>query len=370
MNIINIPLIKTEDAYGAIHYELPSGVILGQDGENLTTELRIHFGDIEMIEAAEYYLEMSNGQGKEMDKHDGYVSAKITADMLTVGDVLVQLTWSWLEVDEKGKEVNPVDKTKSVYWRVLDSVELDETLQKEYPEILAMLMANLSKTGVEMRYNEGTRFVEWSYLDTDEWFTLFSADDVTEGASAYQTAVKNGFEGTEQEWLDSLHGKDGKTPVKGEDYFDGKDGFSPEVTAEEVEDGVEITTTHKDADPTVVKVKHGKDGTDGKTPVKGKDYKDGEDGFNPEVTLEETETGVKITTTHKDADPTSVEVKHGKDGYTPQKNVDYFDGKDGYTPQKNVDYFDGKDYVITFADYEAIAEVVISQLVDGDNLEY
>lgn len=40
------------------------------------------------------------------------------------------------------------------------------------------------------------------------------------------------------------------------------------------------------------------------------------------------------------------------DGYTPQKNVDYFDGKDGvngkdgqdgYTPQKGVDYFDGKD---------------------------
>jgi hypothetical protein len=30
----------------------------------------------------------------------------------------------------------------------------------------------------------------------------------------------------------------------------------------------------------------------------------------------------------------------GKDGYTPQKGVDYFDG---YTPQKNIDYFDGKD---------------------------
>ncbi len=33
----------------------------------------------------------------------------------------------------------------------------------------------------------------------------------------------------------------------------------------------------------------------------------------------------------------------GKDGYTPQKGVDYFDGEDGYTPQKGVDYFDGKD---------------------------
>ena len=33
----------------------------------------------------------------------------------------------------------------------------------------------------------------------------------------------------------------------------------------------------------------------------------------------------------------------GKDGYTPQKGVDYTDGKDGYTPQKGVDYTDGKD---------------------------
>ena len=33
----------------------------------------------------------------------------------------------------------------------------------------------------------------------------------------------------------------------------------------------------------------------------------------------------------------------GLDGYTPIKNVDYFDGKDGYTPIKSVDYFDGKD---------------------------
>lgn len=31
------------------------------------------------------------------------------------------------------------------------------------------------------------------------------------GYSAYEIAVQNGFEGTLQEWLDSLHGSDGKT---------------------------------------------------------------------------------------------------------------------------------------------------------------
>ena len=38
-----------------------------------------------------------------------------------------------------------------------------------------------------------------------------------------------------------------------------------------------------------------------------------------------------------------VDYFDGQDGYTPVKGVDYFDGEDGYTPQKGVDYFDGKD---------------------------
>lgn len=52
--------------------------------------------------------------------------------------------------------------------------------------------------------------------------TLIKGED---GKSAYQVAVDNGFAGTQEEWLLSLHGKDGKdgkggyTPVKGVDYF-------------------------------------------------------------------------------------------------------------------------------------------------------
>ena len=57
-------------------------------------------------------------------------------------------------------------------------------------------------------------------------------DDIQlkEGASAYEVAVENGFEGSEEAWLQSLHGQDGKdgkdgyTPVKDVDYFDGKNG--------------------------------------------------------------------------------------------------------------------------------------------------
>ena len=87
---------------------------------------------------------------------------------------------------------------------------------------------------------------------------------VKNGKSAYELAVENGFNGTEQEWLASLNGKDGYTPVKGKDYFDGEDGV---------------------------------DGKDGYTPIKGVDYFDGKDG---------------------------VDGIDGKDGYTPVKGIDYF----------------------------------------------
>lgn len=49
-----------------------------------------------------------------------------------------------------------------------------------------------------------------------------NGSDGINGLSAYDIAVKHGFSGTEIEWLASLKGeagKDGKTPVKGVDYF-------------------------------------------------------------------------------------------------------------------------------------------------------
>lgn len=47
-----------------------------------------------------------------------------------------------------------------------------------------------------------------------------------DGKSAYDVAVENGFVGTESEWLESLKGadgNDGRTPVKGTDYWTSDD---------------------------------------------------------------------------------------------------------------------------------------------------
>ena len=54
-----------------------------------------------------------------------------------------------------------------------------------------------------------------------------------DGKSAYDVAVENGFVGTESEWLESLKGadgNDGRTPVKGTDYW------TPDDKAEIVND--------------------------------------------------------------------------------------------------------------------------------------
>lgn len=62
-----------------------------------------------------------------------------------------------------------------------------------------------------------------------------NGSDGINGLSAYEIAVKHGFSGTETEWLLSLRGKDGKTPVKGVDYFTDQeiDDFLGELSFEQ-----------------------------------------------------------------------------------------------------------------------------------------
>ena len=67
-------------------------------------------------------------------------------------------------------------------------------------------------------------------------------------------------------------------------------------------------------------------------------------------------------------DPVELTLPKGKDGYTPQKGIDYFDGKDGtngrdgvdgkdgYTPRKGIDYF-------TDNDVSQITEVVVGDVM-------
>ena len=97
--------------------------------------------------------------------------------------------------------------------------------------------------------------------------TVFAKDgeDGKDGASAYEIAQKNGFEGTETEWLLSLKGERGEP---GEAGANGKDGID------------------------------GKNGVDGKDGSNGQDGVNGKDGETPYIKdgnwwIGETDTGVK-----------------------------------------------------------------------------
>ena len=69
----------------------------------------------------------------------------------------------------------------------------------------------------------------------DEWLKESHGPQGEDGKSAYEVAKENGFKGTAEEWLESLKGepgepgKDGYTPIKGVDYFDGEKGDRGDV---------------------------------------------------------------------------------------------------------------------------------------------
>ena len=101
-----------------------------------------------------------------------------------------------------------------------------------------------------------------------------------DGKSAYQVALDNGFEGTEEEWLQSLKGVDGQN---GKDGADGEDGISPRVTATPTNNGWQITCSDAEG-VSFATIYNGKDGEKGDTGAqgeKGADGKDGQDGKTP-----------------------------------------------------------------------------------------
>ena len=93
---------------------------------------------------------------------------------------------------------------------------------------------------LEMEFEENDQSIDMEFESTDQYIDLdFSETTVIpggdspggtpgkDGKSAYEIALDHGFVGSEEEWLDSLHGRDGYTPIKGKDYFDGAPGYTP-----------------------------------------------------------------------------------------------------------------------------------------------
>lgn len=85
---------------------------------------------------------------------------------------------------------------------------------------------------------------ETAEIESKDEFTLLETA-IAQAKNAYQIAVENGFEGTEEKWLESLKGKDGIG-----------------ITSTEINANGELVLTYSDGSTTNVGIVKGKDGTD------------------------------------------------------------------------------------------------------------
>ena len=144
--------------------------------------------------------------------------------------------------------------------------------------------------------------------------------ETSQGKSAYEMAVENGFARTVEEWLESL---------KGEKGSDGKDGIDGE---------------------------NGIDGQDGQDGQDGKDGQNGADGKG--ITSSEINANGELVLTYSDGSTANVGAVVGAKGEKGDKG-------DTGTMGAN-----GNDYVLTDADKTEIANIAIGNISDGDEVKY
>ena len=130
---------------------------------------------------------------------------------------------------------------------------------------------------------------DWNQTDTEAKDYIKNKPHALDGKSAYELAVDNGFEGTEQEWLASLKGPQGIQGVQGEQGPAGQDGS---------------------------------DGTDGQDGAPGQN---GQDGHTPVITASKSN---GVTTISADG-ATIATINDGANG---QNGQDGSNGIDGVTP--------------------------------------
>ena len=175
------------------------------------------------------------------------------------------------------------------------------------------------------------------------------------GYSAYETAVQHGYDGTEEEWLESLKGFSPSASVEQTDtgatvtvtdesgettaeIRNGTDGHSPEVTAERTQGGliifvddVEVGTVNDGHSPVITAERSGSKQTtvyvDNVQIAQILDGYDGDDGISPVANVEKSGTTATITITDKTGTTTAT-VTDGTDGHTPVKGTDYWTVQD------------------------------------------
>ena len=162
----------------------------------------------------------------------------------------------------------------------------------------------------------------------------------TDGKSAYQIAVEQGYQGSESDWLSSLKGdkgEKGNTGAKGNPGQDGADGKSAYAIAVEhgYEDSEEKwllslkgekgdTGERGEKGDTGLQGERGERGEKGDAGVAGKD---GTDGFSPIANVVKDGSVITITITDKNGTTTVTLTEGAAADLTPYAKVTYVDEK-------------------------------------------
>lgn len=231
------------------------------------------------------------------------------------------------------------------------------------------ILAGLSNAEGEFE-NEFTKY-EFSSFATKEYVNelignIESGAEGKDGKSAYQIALDNGFEGTEEEWLESLKGEQG---IQGETGSTGADGFSPIAKVEKTDKGATITITDKNGttNTTVLNGNDGKDGVDGKDGLDGTNGKDGLDGQDG-VSATHSWNGTVLTVTSasgtSSADLKGDKGDKGEQGVQGVQGDKGADGKDGVNGANGKDGSDGADGV----GIKSVVQTTTSSADGGSNI--
>ena len=162
----------------------------------------------------------------------------------------------------------------------------------------------------------------------------------TDGKSAYQIAVEQGYQGSESDWLSSLKGDKGNTGAKGNPGQDGADGKSAYAIAVEhgYEDSEEkwLLSLKGEKGDTGERGEKGNTGDRGLQGVPGEKGekgdagvagKDGTDGFSPIANVVKDGSVITITITDKNGTTTVTLTEGAAVDLTPYAKVTYVDEK-------------------------------------------
>lgn len=186
-----------------------------------------------------------------------------------------------MRIDVQFEELQELKPTIDAEGQEISLTSTIDTIEPEFEK---------QKKELEAEFSEARENMDTSSL-------LVQAFKGNDGYSAYEIACQNGFVGTEQEWLESLRGKDGDmqksvydSQGKNVDFYRYAEGLVEDLAnknhvhnADDVtfDDGETFQQKYDSGElrgQDGVIGKDGKDGRDGYTPIKGVDYFDGKDG--------------------------------------------------------------------------------------------